>query len=104
MKSAALELGKYGITVNAIIPGLVNTPLTRHEQRYAQVLQEAGLPPTGSDENEARQLLMNKTPLGVPWLEPEDVAKVVVFLASDAARMVSGSTYGVTAGDSSHNA
>ena len=44
-----------------------------------------------------------KTPLGVPWIEPEDVAPVVVFLASDAARMVSGATYDVTAGDSAHN-
>ena len=42
-------------------------------------------------------------PLGVPWLEPEDVAPVVVFLASDAARMVSGATYDVTGGDSANN-
>lgn len=104
MKSAALELGTYGITVNAVIPGLVNTPLTRHEERYAQVVQDVGKQPTGSDESEARQILTAKTPLGVPWIEPEDIASVVVFLASDAARMVSGSAYGVTAGDSAHNA
>jgi NAD(P)-dependent dehydrogenase (short-subunit alcohol dehydrogenase family) len=35
MKSAALELGKYKITVNALVPGLIDTPLTRHEERYA---------------------------------------------------------------------
>lgn len=106
MKSASLELGKYGITVNAVIPGLINTPLTRHEERYAQVLQEAGKQPTGNsvDENEARKILIAKTPLGIPWIEPEDVANVVVFLASDAARMVSGATFDVTAGDSAHNA
>ena len=40
---------------------------------------------------------------GVPWIEPEDVAPVVVFLASNAARMVSGATFDVTAGDSAHN-
>jgi len=33
MKSAALELGSFGITVNAVVPGLINTPLTRHEER-----------------------------------------------------------------------
>jgi SDR family mycofactocin-dependent oxidoreductase len=105
MKSAALELGSYNITVNAIIPGLIDTPLTRHEERYAQVLQDVGRQPTGSstDEEEARKILINKTPLGVPWIEPEDVAQVVVFLASDAARMVSGATYDVTAGDSARN-
>jgi NAD(P)-dependent dehydrogenase (short-subunit alcohol dehydrogenase family) len=40
----------------------------------------------------------------VPWVEPDDVAPVVVFLASDAARMITGASYDVTAGDSAHNA
>jgi NAD(P)-dependent dehydrogenase (short-subunit alcohol dehydrogenase family) len=48
MKSAALELGPYKITINALIPGLIDTPLTRHEERYAQVLQDAGKRPAGS--------------------------------------------------------
>ena len=106
MKSAALELGKDGITVNAVIPGLINTPLTRHEERYAQILQEAGRPLTDMsvDEKEVKKILTTRTPLGVPWIEPEDVASVVVFLASNAARMVSGATFDVTGGDSAHNA
>jgi NAD(P)-dependent dehydrogenase (short-subunit alcohol dehydrogenase family) len=106
MKSAALELGPYKVTVNAVIPGLIDTPLTRHEERYAQVLQDAGRQPTGTlsaDEEEAKKILIAKTPLGVPWIGPEEVAKAVVFLASDAARMVSGATYDVTGGDSAHN-
>jgi NAD(P)-dependent dehydrogenase (short-subunit alcohol dehydrogenase family) len=105
MKSAALELGPYNITVNAVIPGLIDTPLTRHQERYAQVLEDSGRSPTGSsaDEEEARKILATRTPLGVPWIEPKDVAPVVVFLASDAARMVSGATYDVTAGDSARN-
>jgi SDR family mycofactocin-dependent oxidoreductase len=104
MKSAALELGAYGIAVNAVIPGLIDTPLTRHEERYAQVLQESGKQPNGSlgDENDARKILTARSPLSVPWIEPEDVAPVVVFLASDAARMISGATYDVTGGDSAH--
>jgi NAD(P)-dependent dehydrogenase (short-subunit alcohol dehydrogenase family) len=56
-----------------------------------------------ADEEKARRILVAKTPLGVPWIEPEDVAPVVVFLASEAARMVTGATYDVTGGDGAHN-
>jgi NAD(P)-dependent dehydrogenase (short-subunit alcohol dehydrogenase family) len=103
MKSAALELGPHKITVNAVVPGLIDTPLTRHQERYAQVLQDGGGTPTGSDEEAAKKILAAKTPLGVPWIDSADVAPVVVFLASDAARMVSGAAYDVTAGDSARN-
>jgi NAD(P)-dependent dehydrogenase (short-subunit alcohol dehydrogenase family) len=105
MKSAALELGPHHITVNAVIPGLVDTVLTRHEQRYAQAVTEAGGTPTGDaaeDEKTAVAGLLRKTPLGVPWVQPEDVAPLVVFLASDAARMVSGTSFAATGGDSAH--
>jgi SDR family mycofactocin-dependent oxidoreductase len=104
MKSAAMELGPYGVTVNVVIPGLINTPLTRHEERYAQILEDSGKEFTGTPEDEkmAKQILIAKSPLGVPWIEPKDVASVVTFLASDAARMISGATYDVTAGDSAH--
>ena len=103
MKSAAMELGEHHITVNAVIPGLIDTPLTRHESRYAQAIETAGKKPSGDpaqDEAAAKDALTKKTPLGVPWLNPDDVAPVVLFLASDAARMVSGATYDVTGGDS----
>ncbi len=103
MKSAAWELGKHGVTVNALVPGLIDTALTRHEERYAQALQITGKQPTGDkekDEETAREGLTKTTPLGVPWIDPNDVAPVVVFLASEGARMVSGSAYEVTAGDS----
>jgi NAD(P)-dependent dehydrogenase (short-subunit alcohol dehydrogenase family) len=105
MKSAALELGRHKITVNAVVPGLIDTPLTRHEERYAQAIEVSGKTPTGNknkDEETAKQGLQAKSPLGVPWIEPKDIAPVVVFLASDAARMVSGATYDVTGGDSAN--
>ncbi|MFG1779768.1 SDR family NAD(P)-dependent oxidoreductase [Micromonospora sp. NPDC049048] len=103
MKSAALELGQYGITVNAIVPGLIDTALTRHEDRYAQAIADGGNTPTGDeakDEKTAAAALAGKLPLRVPWIEPADVAPAVVYLASDAARMVSGATLSVTGGDS----
>jgi len=105
MKSAALELGSHGITVNAVIPGLIDTALTRHEDRYAQAISSGGQQPTGQveqDQETARKLLAAKSPLGVPWIDPADVAPVVAFLASDEARMVSGASFAVTAGDSAN--
>jgi NAD(P)-dependent dehydrogenase (short-subunit alcohol dehydrogenase family) len=105
MKSAALELGSHGITVNAVIPGLIDTALTRHEDRYAQAISSSGQEPSGErgqDEETARRLLAVKSPLGVPWIDPADVAPVVAFLASDEARMVSGASFAVTAGDSAN--
>jgi NAD(P)-dependent dehydrogenase (short-subunit alcohol dehydrogenase family) len=105
VKSAALELGAHGITVNAVIPGLVDTVLTRHEDRYAQAIETSGGTPTGDvekDEATAREGRAASSPLGVPWVQPEDVAPLVVFLASDRARMVSGTSFAATAGDSAN--
>ena len=103
MKSAALELGEYKITVNAVIPGLIDTPLTRHRDRYAQAADDfKSKKPAATLEAEAKMKLTAKSPLGVPWIEPEAIAPVVVFLASDEAYMVSGATYDVTGGDSAN--
>src|SRR5271168_4600668 len=103
MKSAALELGEYRITVNAVIPGLIDTPLTRHRDRYAQAADDfESREPAAVLEAEAKKKLIAKSPLGVPWIEPEAIAPIVVFLASDEASMVSGATYDVTGGDSAH--
>ncbi|GAA4829100.1 SDR family NAD(P)-dependent oxidoreductase [Luteimicrobium xylanilyticum] len=105
MKSAALELGRYGITVNALVPGLIDTALTRHEDRYAQIIRTGGNDPTGDDtedERTAADAQRKKLPLGIPWIEPEDVAPLVVFLASEEARMVSGTSFAATGGDSAN--
>lgn len=105
MKSAAMDLGRYGITVNAVIPGLIDTKLTRHEGRYAQIIRTGGNEPTGDVEKDGRTAAdaqRRKLPLGVPWVEPEDVAPLVVFLASEEARMVSGTSFAATGGDSAN--
>lgn len=100
-----MEVPRYGITVKAVIPGLINTTLTRHEDRYAQMIRTGGNEPTGDvarDEQAAADAQRRKLSLGVPWVEPEDVAPLVVFLASEEARMVSGTSFAATGGDSAN--
>ena len=104
MKSAALELGQHKITVNAVVPGLIDTPLTRHRSRYAQAVGNLDSDKTTEAlEAEAKKTLTAKSPLGVPFISPDDIAPVVLFLASDEARMVSGAAYDATGGDSANN-
>jgi NAD(P)-dependent dehydrogenase (short-subunit alcohol dehydrogenase family) len=106
MKSAALELGKHKITVNALIPGLVDTPLTHNESRWSALIGEVTAnenPPKNPTEEQAAQTRSPHVPLKVPWLKPEDLAPAAVFLASDLAAMVTGACYDVTAGDDANN-
>lgn len=100
MKSAALELGHYNITVNAIIPGLVGTDLTFNEQRYrnaiAQSNRKPNAHPTSQEVWDARAPTV---PFEVAWLQPTDISPMAVFLASDAAALVTGGEFPVTGGD-----
>jgi NAD(P)-dependent dehydrogenase (short-subunit alcohol dehydrogenase family) len=101
MKSAALELGQYNITVNALIPGLVDTPLTRYVTRLRESMQETGRPaPAAPTAQEAWDVRAPTVALKVGWLQPDDISPAAVFLASDAAAMVTGAEYEVTGGDS----
>lgn len=101
MKSAALELGQYNITVNALIPGLVDTALTRYEKRLTESMEETGKKVQGSPTpQQAWDTRAPTVPLKVGWLQPEDISPAAVFLASDASAMVTGAEYEVTGGDS----
>ncbi len=101
MKSAALELGQYHITVNALLPGLVDTALTRYEKRLSESMAEGGKPPPEHPTpQQAWDERAPSVPLKVGWLQPDDISPAAVFLASDAAAMVTGAEYEVTGGDS----
>ena len=101
MKSAAMEFGQYNITVNALVPGLVDTPLTRYYKRLCECMGETGL---DAGPRTTPQLAWDvraaTTPLEIGWLQPDDISPAAVFLASDAAAMVTGAEYEVTGGDS----
>jgi 3-oxoacyl-[acyl-carrier protein] reductase len=78
-KTLARELGPRGITVNAVAPGMVLTEMARAlpEEFLAKARQESVLPELA---------------------EPEDIANAVLFLLSDAARMITGEVIRVDAG------
>jgi NAD(P)-dependent dehydrogenase (short-subunit alcohol dehydrogenase family) len=101
MKSAAMELGEYNITVNALIPGLVDTELTRYTARLKESMAETGrTPPDHPTPQQAWDNRAPTVPLKVGWLQADDISPAAVFLASDAAAMVTGAEYEVTGGDS----
>ncbi len=89
-KSAALALAAPGITVNAVCPGIVETPMTRgiHQSR-AEIL---GITP---EESLAR--MVAKIPLG-RLEQPEDVAAAVAFLCSPDGAYLTGQSLNVCGG------
>mgnify|MGYP001335055849 CR=1 FL=1 len=78
---AALELGRYGIRVNAVAPGLVRTGLTSGVWQLPGLVEE----------------FVENAPLG-RFAEPEEIANVVWFLSSDQSSFVSGALYSVDGG------
>ena len=85
-KSWAIELAPHGIRVVSIHPTGVNTPMNDGlAELEGATTQEIA-------ERSAGNLLP------VPWIEPEDVAEAVLYLASDRARFVTGSQFVIDAG------
>ncbi|MBL7493216.1 SDR family oxidoreductase [Frankia sp. AgB1.9] len=78
---AALELGRHGIRVNAVAPGLVRTSMTTYLWQMPGVVEE----------------FVENAPLG-RFAEPEEIANVIYFLASDQASFITGALYGVDGG------
>jgi NAD(P)-dependent dehydrogenase (short-subunit alcohol dehydrogenase family) len=92
-KSVAVECGRagYGIRVNSVHPGNTDTPMFQQELRD---MQSKGM--VGSIE-EAMQYYMDMQVL--PDIgQPQDIAAMVLFLASDAARFITGAEFVVDGG------
>jgi NAD(P)-dependent dehydrogenase (short-subunit alcohol dehydrogenase family) len=97
-KTAALESAKAGVTVNVILPGPVETPMMDNPIRYKQVVPDKPNP-SREDYLQARK---DATPMGHAWVKPEDVTAAVLFLLTDEARFVSGTTLSIDAADSAN--
>jgi SDR family mycofactocin-dependent oxidoreductase len=100
VKSLAMEVGAHGITVNAVCPTTVDTPMIQNEAAYRLFLPDVE-DPTREDAGPAFQGL-NAIP--VPWVEPVDISNAMVFLCSDEARYITGETIAVAAGQNAGNA
>lgn len=89
-QSLAKEVAADGIRVNAVCPGFVRTSMQDRE-----IAWEADL--RGMTPQAVREEYVSMTPLG-RIEEPEDIAEVVVFLASDLSRFLTGESINATGG------
>lgn len=89
-KSLAQEVAKYKINVNCVCPGLVKTAMQDREIGWEAKLR-------GMTEEDVRKEYVEVTPLG-RLEEPEDVANVTLFLASEDAAFMTGQAINVTGG------
>ncbi|WP_169988506.1 SDR family NAD(P)-dependent oxidoreductase [Microbispora sp. H10836] len=94
---AAKELGRHGITVNAVCPGTVDTELSNSPdgiwQMYARMY--------GTTPEQVRQDTIAQIPLG-RLQTPDDVADLVAFLASEAGGYITGEAINTTGGQEMH--
>ena len=89
-RALAAELVSYNITVNAVCPGYVDTPMT--DGNIANIVAKTGMP-----EAEARKTLEKLSPQN-RMIESEEVAAMVVMLASDIAQGINGQAINIDGG------
>jgi NAD(P)-dependent dehydrogenase (short-subunit alcohol dehydrogenase family) len=89
-QAMAFELAPHGIRVNSVCPGFVATPMQTRELAWEASLR-------GTDPETVKKMWINDTPLA-RLQTPEDVAKVVAFLASDDAEFITGESISVNGG------
>ncbi len=93
-KTMAVELARDGITVNAVCPGIIETDMKRRERVEGAAIR--GLSPEDIEREDQSQVPLGRTG------QPEDVANVVLFLASDLSAYMTGQSLNVTGGMTMH--
>jgi SDR family mycofactocin-dependent oxidoreductase len=92
MRTLAVELAPHSIRCNSVHPGLINTDMVHNPAFY----EFAGVP--GASRAEADVALKSMNALPISQLEPIDVSNVVLWLASDETRYLTGTTQIIDAG------
>jgi (+)-trans-carveol dehydrogenase len=94
MRALALELAKHSIRVNSIHPTQVDTPMIQNPATKRLFVPDVDSPTREQFAAAAEGL----NALPTPWVDVDDVCNAAVFLASEDARFVTGSTLSVDAG------
>ena len=89
-RALAAELVSYDITVNAICPGYVDTPMTSHS--IANIVSR-----TGMTEEKARAVLEGMSPQQ-RLFDPQEIAALAVFLAQDISKGITGQAINIDGG------
>jgi SDR family mycofactocin-dependent oxidoreductase len=90
----AAELAPRGIRANVIHPTNCNTPMLQSEPMYKSFRPDLEHP----TQADAEPVFYVQQAMKVPWVEPEDISNMVLFLASDEARYITGTQQRVDAG------
>jgi (+)-trans-carveol dehydrogenase len=94
-KSLANEVARFQIRVNVIAPGTVNTPMVTENVQQFRLFRPDLAAPDVADVEEGFRASM---PMGLAWIEPDQISDAVVFLASDQARYITGTVLPVDQG------
>ncbi len=89
-KSVALDVVRNGITVNAIAPGNVATPMIFNDMMY-KLFRPDLESPTVAD---AEPIYASLNPQGVPWVEPDELARLLLFLVDERSSGITGGVFG----------
>ena len=93
MRTFAVELAPHRIRVNSVHPTTVDTDMIQNEAVYQLFLGVEGATRTDA---EVGMKVLNALP--IPWVDPIDISNAVLYLASDEARYVTGTTHVIDAG------